>query len=785
MRRGWLAVVVVALWGCAEGGGARVAARGDCTETAECPRGRTCVNNLCVLGPVDAAPPVDAEVDAQPDGAAPEDATLPVLDAAPDATPVEDAAPGDDGAPADDAGPAGPDAAEPPCQPGARRDCGRSVGLCRRGTQSCGDDRTWGPCEGGVQPTDEVCNLADDDCNGVVDDGFGVGDACDGVGACGEGVVECRNTIRTRCSTDPGGSQDASRVETCNGEDDDCDGMADEGLRVGGDCEGMCGPGDLECDDAGGVRCSTDPGGSDSVPRAEVCNGRDDDCNGMIDDTFELGAPCDGEGACGAGVRECDDAGGVRCSSDADGSASQAIDEACNAADDDCDGTIDEGFDLGAACDGEGACGAGVLECDAQGRILCSTDPGGSMSGVQAEACNEADDDCDGAVDEGLNLGAACPGVGRCPAGVLACGSDASVVCSTFPGGPDDRSRDEVCDGADDDCDGTADEGFDLGMACMGLGACGSGVAECDAAGGARCSTAPGGSEDASGPEACNGVDDDCDGTIDEDGGCGGDTCETAPPMPPDAVVTGNSAQLENDYGDSTCVGQSPGRDQVFRLDVPAAGRYAVAVAPTGAGFDPMFWVTSGSDCAPASVRTCLSGRALEGEGRPEARLVDFLRGDTFYLVVDGRGDLAGGPFVATAQPVARGETCGTAIPLTVPAQFPGTTEGRGRDLAGQQCPAGTLTTGPEQVFRLDLEAAASLRITVLPAAMGGPAPDPVIYVTNDCVNVDVGCAGGRNAAGAGAAETLDVDLDAGTWFVVVDHPNNAGGAFLLEITER
>ncbi|MCA9559169.1 MAG: hypothetical protein KC583_11485, partial [Myxococcales bacterium] len=249
------------------------------------------------------------------------------------------------------------------------------------------------------------------------------------------------------------------------------------------------------------------------------------------------------------------------------------------------------------------------------------------------------------------------------------------------------------------------------------------------------------------------------------------------------------AALVENDYGRSNCLADSPGRDQLFRLDVPAAGRYAVAVAPTGAGFDPMFWVTTGSNCEVAAVSTCLNGRATEGAGRPEAKLVDFLRADTFFLVVDARGDLAGGPFVATAQPIDRGETCGTAIPLSLPARFPGTTEGRLNNLAAQQCPAGSTSIGPEQVFRLDLDAPRSLHITVLPAAngatQGAPAPNPILYVTNDCENVDMGCAGGANAAGLGGAETLDVDLAAGTWFVVVDHPNNAGGAFLLEITER
>ena len=782
MRGGWAPITLTAcaLLGCAEGGGTRVAARDDCAQASDCPRGRSCVAGQCVIDADDAGPKPDMAslADGSPH---PEDSqATAVVDAG---DPV-DAASVDVGidamGPIEDAAVVGPDAADLPCATGARRDCGRSVGLCRRGAQVCGADATWGPCEGGVAPAGEVCNLADDDCNGVVDDGFGVGEACEGVGACGEGLVECRNSVRTRCSTDPGGSADGARVETCNAVDDDCDGTVDEGQRVGADCDGMCGPGGLECDDGGATRCSTDPGGSESVPRAETCNGRDDDCNGTVDDTFDLGGVCVGVGACGAGARECDDAGGVRCSSDAAGSAPQGRDELCNGEDDDCDGTVDEGFDLGAACQGVGGCGDGRLECDAEGNILCSTDAGGSMSGVRAEACNEVDDDCDGAVDEGLGLGAACPGVGRCPAGTLACAGDGAVVCSTFPGGPDDRGRAEVCDGEDDDCDGRVDETFDLGMACQGMGVCGGGVRECDDGGGARCSTAPGGSADASIDEACNGADDDCDGRVDEGGACGGDTCETAPPFDTSAGATGSTAMLEDDYPRSLCLAASPGRDQVFRLEVPAAARWAVAVAPLTAGYDPLFWVTNGAVCGD-SVLNCLGGRAREAAGRPEGLMVEFQRADSFLLVVDARGDLSGGPFIASARPAAEGETCGSAIRLGVPARFPGTTEGRTGDVAGSACPANTLTAGPEQVFRLDLAAPQALRIT----AVSGASTDVALYVTSDCAQVDAGCAGGHNAVGNGLAETLDVDLAAGTWFVVVDHVGNQGGPFLLEITPR
>ena len=80
----------------------------------------------------------------------------------------------------------------------------------------------------------EVCDGADNDCNGTRDDGFGIGDPCE---ACGEpGKVECAvDGPGTACNTAPGqaeGPDPATLEELCNGEDDDCDEVEDEGCRL-------------------------------------------------------------------------------------------------------------------------------------------------------------------------------------------------------------------------------------------------------------------------------------------------------------------------------------------------------------------------------------------------------------------------------------------------------------------------------------------------------------------------------------------------------------------------
>jgi MYXO-CTERM domain-containing protein len=55
------------------------------------------------------------------------------------------------------------------CTDGESRACGRDVGACMPGTQSCVDGR-WSECMGFTAPGDEVCDGNDQDCDGVVDE---------------------------------------------------------------------------------------------------------------------------------------------------------------------------------------------------------------------------------------------------------------------------------------------------------------------------------------------------------------------------------------------------------------------------------------------------------------------------------------------------------------------------------------------------------------------------------------------------------------------------------------
>ena len=186
--------------------------------------------------------------------------------------------------------------------------------------------------------------------------------------------------------------------------------------------------------------------------------------------------------------------------------------EVCNLVDDDCDGRVDEdGPGEGADCttDQPGVCAPGVTVC-AQGELHCDQV---ERRGLR-DTCNGLDDDCDGQTDEDdPGGGEACPtgldgvcaqGVQRCGGGRLGC------VATVQPGA-------ETCNGLDDNCDGDTDEAFpDLGATCaIGVGACArESTRVCAADGtGTTCDASAGNGA----TESCNGLDDDCDESVDED----------------------------------------------------------------------------------------------------------------------------------------------------------------------------------------------------------------------------------------------------------------------------
>ncbi len=102
-----------------------------------------------------------------------------------------------------------------------------------------------------------------------------------------------------------------------------------------------------------------------------------------------------------------------------------------------------------------GRCRAGVQQCVDGFATRCA---GERLPAQGGESCNAVDDDCDGAVDEDFEVGAPCVAVGECGAGVWECAPNRDRGCSSSPQGSDDGSSRELCDGLDNDCDTRVDE---------------------------------------------------------------------------------------------------------------------------------------------------------------------------------------------------------------------------------------------------------------------------------------------------------------------------------------
>lgn len=186
------------------------------------------------------------------------------------------------------------------CAEGATQDCGMSaMAPCHLGTQTCSGGR-WGTCTGNVDPRAEACNTMDDDCDGRVDESLAtvtyyVDADADGHGAMdGTTMIACAMPSGFAASEDD--CDDASATvhpgatELCNGIDDDCANGADDTFTCVMGSTATCATG---CGTMGSGPCSATCGApSTCTPPAETCNGMDENCDRIVDEGLAVvGAP--------------------------------------------------------------------------------------------------------------------------------------------------------------------------------------------------------------------------------------------------------------------------------------------------------------------------------------------------------------------------------------------------------------------------------------------------------------------------------------------------------------
>ena len=480
-------------------------------------------------------------------------------------------------------------------------DCGCSVfaesigaeTTCRR-TNALGTCTALRTCVGGqlqacgaVDAAEETCNAIDDDCNGAIDEGlsglpcettseFG---SCAGTGTCSSGKIACSAPEPTE--------------DVCDGKDNDCDGEVDEGakdtdLDGQADCVDLDDDGDGVPDEDDGCPKTPDPNQEDNDldGKGDICDPDDD--NDQVPDEQDC-APLDGkiypdakDDTCDGIDNDCDGAtdedvpatgpGSDPCTDDDDGdgdpdatdcapldpSIHKGAPEACDDVDTDCDGNLNDEDASGCTVffqdkdgDGFGAPGPSKCHCEGSGAWTslvdtdCSDTKNNAYPGAQ-ETCDGVDNDCNGAIDEG--------GAKGCTNWILdgdkdGWGKTGEVQCLCSPVAPytaaqggDCEDGDaaispdgvEVCNSIDDNCNGQVDEGEGkTGCVTLLVDADGDGygvatqskclckpAAPYTATTGGDCNDADGASFPGA-AETCDGKDNDCNLTVDEEGAQG------------------------------------------------------------------------------------------------------------------------------------------------------------------------------------------------------------------------------------------------------------------------
>jgi hypothetical protein len=356
------------------------------------------------------------------------------------------------------------------------------------------------------------------------------------------------------------------------------------------------------------------------------------------------------------------------------------------------------------------------------------------------EVCNGSDDDCDGSADEELGLGMPCDGTDSdaCNEGMIICDGNGGTTCS-------DVTSDavELCNSVDDDCQNGVDDPYPVGGDCTnGLGACARpGKLVCNLAmTGTTCNATPG----PVAAEVCgNGVDEDCNGA---DAACPvNDAAAGAIDISAGGTFTVDlTASHDDNWAASTPAldcGEQGGRDAFYQFTLPA--EEVVYFDTLGSNFDSVIRVFAGACSGLGSTQACTDDSC----GTTRSQGAVNLPAGTYCLVVD---QFSSNTTAGSATFVfLRGGRPGVAL-ASLSGSASGTTAGKA-NLSSASCEANSPAPDVGHFF----PSCPGRNYAVTASTCTGTAFDSVLYLRSGAATTaDKACSDDASGCGSGGLQS-------------------------------